>query len=89
MWDTNGSKIKHMFKNVSRHSQKSGKKFKKAIERYILILRKEAKEATKWVFKTKFRAEARLKKMRITERQINDALKRKGLDHLIKNHDAK
>ncbi len=57
---------------------------KKAIERYISLLRKEAKEATKWVYKAKLRAEARIKKMGISEKQINDALERKGLKNLIK-----
>ncbi|MBU0626846.1 hypothetical protein KKG31_08260 [Patescibacteria group bacterium] len=66
-----------MFKNVSRHSQKSGDKLKNAIERYISLLRKEDKEATKRVYKTKLKSEARIKKMGISDKQINDALTKK------------
>jgi hypothetical protein len=42
---------------------KSGKKYKKAIERYILILKKEAKQGeTAWVKDAKQKSLARLKK---------------------------
>lgn len=53
-----------MFYNVSRARKKSGNKHKKAIEWYILVLKKEELLGeTKWVINTKKSAEARLKKM--------------------------
>jgi hypothetical protein len=73
-----------MFYNVSRNSIKSGDKLKKAIERYVALLKKEAKEATKWVYKTKIKADARLKRYGITKAMIQKALEKKGLKDLLK-----
>jgi len=88
MWDTNGRKIKRFLVGLTRKKKKSGKKYKKAIDRYILILKKEAKgnEANR-VKATKPRAKTRLKKYWITQEQIKKALEKKWLKDLIKNID--
>ncbi|HKL44164.1 MAG TPA: hypothetical protein VJ892_02720 [Candidatus Absconditabacterales bacterium] len=83
MGDTNGRKIKHFLVGLNWKKKKSGQKHKKAIERYILVLKKEAKEGeTKRVKNTKEKALARLKKYGIPMRQIKEALDRKGLKDL-------
>ena len=80
MWDTNGRKIKHFLVGLNWKKNKSGAKHKKAIERYILVLKKEAKEwETKRVKNTKEKALARLKKYSITMNQVKEALDRKWL----------
>lgn len=84
MWDTSGAKYKHMFYNVNRARKKSGNKHKKAIEWYILVLKKEELLGeTKWVINTKKSAEARLKKMWITKELVVKTLERKGLTDLL------
>ncbi len=83
MWDTNGRKIKRFLVGLNWKKNKSGKKYKNAIERYILILKKEAKEGeTKWIVDTKEKALARLKKYGITMKQVKEALDRKWLKDL-------
>ena len=73
-----------MLYNVSRARKKSGEKFKKAIEWYILVLKKEAQQGeTKRVEKTKKAALERLHKMRITKAQIVATMERKGLKDLL------
>lgn len=84
MWDTSGAKYKHMLYNVNRARKKSWDKHKKAIEWYILVLKKEKLLwETKWVINTKKCAEARLKKMGITKNQIIETFERKGLKDLL------
>jgi len=83
MGDTNGSKHKHILFNLNWVKKKSGHKYKKAMERYILILKKEAKEwETKWVKKTKEKARLRLKKYGIHMIKIQEMLESKGLKEL-------
>ena len=84
MWDTNGRKIKHFLKRLTWHRKKSWMKVRNAIEWYILILKKEAKfwPEDKWVKNEKRKAEARLKKLWITNNQIKEALEAKGLKTL-------
>lgn len=80
MGNTSGAKYKHMMYNVSRASQKSGKKLEKAIARYVDLMKKEADQGeTKWIFKTKERAQARLKRFGVTQTMIDAALAKKGL----------
>jgi len=84
MWNTSGAKYKHMLYNVSRARRKSWDKLKKAIEWYILVLKKETLLGeTKWVINTKKCAEARLKKMWITKNMVIETLERKGLKDLL------
>jgi hypothetical protein len=84
MWDTSGAKYKHMLYNVSRARRKSWDKLKKAIEWYILVLKKERLLwTTKWVINTKKCAEARLKKMGISKDQVVKTLEKKGLNDLL------
>ncbi len=84
MWDTSGAKYKHMLYNVNRARRKSWDKLKKAIEWYILVLKKEKLlGTTKWVINTKTCAEARLKKMWITKDMIIQTLEKKGLNDLL------
>ena len=78
MGNTSGAKYKHMMYNVSRSSQKSGKKLEKAIARYVNLMKKESTQGeTKWLYKTKIRAEARLKKFGVTQKMIDIALTKK------------
>ena len=85
MWDTNGAKYKHFLYNLNWAKKKSGKKYKKAIEWLILILKKQDKEGeTKWVIKTKVKSLARLKKYGITMTKVQKTLDDKGLKNLQK-----
>ena len=78
MGNTSGAKYKHMMYNVSWVSQKSGKKLEHAIARYVDLIKKEADQgATKWIYKTKIRAQARLKKYGVTQSMIDAALAKK------------
>jgi len=78
MGNTSGAKYKHMMYNVSRSSQKSGKKLEKAIARYVDLIKKEANQGeTKWIYKTKERAQARLKRFGVTQTMIDAALAKK------------
>ena len=80
MGNTSGAKYKHMMYNVSRASQKSGKKLEKAIARYVDLIKKESNQGeTKRLYKTKIRAEARLKRYGVTQKMIDAALAKKGL----------
>ena len=80
MGNTSGAKYKHMMYNVSRASQKSGKKLEKAIARYVDLIKKEADQGeTKRIYKTKERAQARLKKYGVTQKMIDEVLAKKWL----------
>lgn len=70
-----------MMYNVSRASQKSGKKLEKAIARYVDLMKKEEKAGseTKWLYKTKLRANARLKRYGVTQAMLDVALAKKGI----------
>lgn len=84
MWDTNGRKIKRFLVWLNWKKKKSGQKYKKAIEWYIDILKKEEKNwETKWTMNTKQRALARIKKYGITREQIENSLEHKGLNNLV------
>ncbi len=80
MGNTSGAKYKHMMYNVSRVRQKSGKKLQKAINRYIDLVKKERhRGTTKWIIKTREKALARIKKMGITQKMLDEALTKRGL----------
>lgn len=86
MWNTSGAKFKHFNYNVSRARRKSWKKLEKATNRYIDLLKKEAKEwSTKWISKTKEKAESRLKKFWIKNTKIESTLERRWLKDLASN----
>ncbi len=82
--DTNGRKIKHFLKRLTWHRNKSGSRNEKAIERYILILKKEEKfwADDKRVIRTKEKAELRLKKLWISHAKIKEVLESRGLKDL-------
>jgi hypothetical protein len=83
MWDTSGRKIKRFLVGLNWKKKKSRQKYKKAIERYILVLKKESIWwKTKRTKDTKQRALARLKKYWITMNQVKEALDRKWLNDL-------
>jgi len=89
MWDTNGRKIKHFLVGLNWKKKKSGNKHKNAVERYILVLKKESREGeTKWVKNTKIKALARLKKYGIPMRHVKAALDHKWLKDLSSKIDA-
>lgn len=78
MGNTSGAKYKHMMYNVSRAGQKSGKKLEKAIARYVDLMKKESVQGeTKRLYKTKERAQARLKRFGVTQKMIDAALAKK------------
>jgi len=80
MGNTSGAKYKHMMYNVSRASQKSGKKLEKAIARYVDLMKKQSIAGeTKWIYKTKEKAQARLKKYGVTQKMVDAALQKKWL----------
>lgn len=80
MGNTSGAKYKHMMYNVSRASQKSGKKLEKAIARYVDLMKKEEKQGeTKWIYKTRLKANARLKRYGVTQAMLDVALAKKGI----------
>jgi hypothetical protein len=83
MWDTSGRKIKRFLVGLNWKKKKSRQKYKKAIDRYILVLKKESVWwKTKRTKDTKQRALARLKKYWITMNQVKEALDRKWLNDL-------
>jgi hypothetical protein len=78
MGNTSGAKYKHMMYNVSRASQKSGKKLEKAIARYVDLMKKESTQGeTKWIYKTRLKANARLKRYGVTQTMLDAALAKK------------
>ena len=84
MWNTSGAKFKHMLYNVNRARKKSWEKHKKALEWYILVLKKELLLwETKWVINTKKAASARLQRMWITKAMVVSTLEKKGLKDLL------
>lgn len=69
-----------MMYNVSWARKKSGKKLENAIARHVDLVKKEQKQGTtKWIIKTREKANARIKKMGITQKMLDDALAKKGL----------
>lgn len=65
------SPYKHIFYNLNRTRKKSWEKYKKAMQWYVeLMNREEIEGLTKWIQKTKLKAEARLKKFWITKQMI-------------------
>lgn len=84
MWDTNGRKIKHFLKRLTWHRKKSCTKNEKAIDRYILILKKEEKfwSDDRRVIRTKEKAELRLKRLWISHAKIKEVLESRGLKDL-------
>lgn len=84
MWDTNGRKIKRMLVKLQWKRKTSNKKYQKAIEWYILALKKQKIEGeTKWVKNIKAKALARIKKFGIADYQIKEAFEKKGLTDLL------
>ncbi len=70
-------KPEHVHQNLWRKRKKSGKKHIKAIKWYVMLLKRQEKEwLTKWIAKTKLKAEARIKKMWITTAQIDAVLQK-------------
>lgn len=68
-------KPEHIHQNLGRKRKKSGKKYEKTIKWYVSLLVREKKEwLTKWIAKTKIKAEARIKKYGISKAQIDTAM---------------
>lgn len=85
MWDTNTRKIKHFLVWLTWKRKKTGKKYKKAIDWYIDLLKKESREGeTKWIYKTKLQALGRFKKYWINMNQVKTVMERRGLKDLEK-----
>lgn len=65
------------------HRKKSGIKNEKAVESYIVLLKREEKEGlTAWIKNAKVKAAAKLKKYGIGQQKIQEVLEQKGLTHL-------
>ena len=81
MGNTSGAKIKHMFYNPSRHSSKSGQKPKKAVQRYVDLMMKQAKQwDTKWIQKTMVKCLARIKSYGIPQTLLDEKLASKKVN---------
>ncbi|MEI8091357.1 MAG: hypothetical protein WCG98_03830 [bacterium] len=75
MGNTSGAKVKHMFYNPSWHGAKSGHKPKKAVQRYVDLMMKQAKQGeTKWITKTMEKCQARIKKYGIPQKLLDEKL---------------
>ncbi len=71
---------KHIFFNPNIKRIKSNKKYKKVLEWYVLLYKKEKKEwETKWIINEKNKCNSRLKKYWITEKMVEDYLKTKKI----------
>lgn len=80
----NIQKKKHIFYNLNWKKKKSGKKYEKAINRIIFLLKRQDRDGeTKWISQTMWRAEARLKKYGITRQQVTTVANRRGLSALL------
>ncbi len=78
MGNTNGGKFPRRLYNLNVMRTKSGTKPKKALERYIDLLKKEETQGnTKWIYKTKLQATARLKKYGISLDTVRSHLEKK------------
>jgi hypothetical protein len=83
MGNTNGGKFPRVLYNLNTVKIKSGDKYKKAMERYVDLLKKEEKSgSSKWTQKTKIKASARLKKYGITLTQMKEYVEHKWLKDL-------
>ncbi|MEI7563989.1 MAG: hypothetical protein WCJ39_10600, partial [bacterium] len=75
MGNTSGAKIKHMLYNPSRHSSKSGQKPKKAVQWYVDLMMKQAKQGdTTWIQKTMVKCLARIKRYGIPQTLLDEKL---------------
>ena len=84
MWDTNGSKYKHMFKKLRWHKKASGNKYEKAIASYVAILKREEREwETKLLKNAKQQSLSKLKKYGIKMDTIRETLENKWLKNLL------
>ena len=80
----NVQKKKHIFYNLNRKKKRSGKKYKKVIDWYISLLKRQDKEGpTLWIQKTMPKAESRLRRYGVSAEQVHKALEHKGLKKLI------
>lgn len=84
MWNWIRSKYRRMFYNQNFARKKSYNKYQNAIVWYVDLIRKEKKEwLTKWIAKTRVKADARIKKYGITKNMINDYLQDKWFTDLL------
>ncbi|MDO4714577.1 MAG: hypothetical protein Q4B28_08330 [bacterium] len=68
---------------MNAHRKKTGCKNEKAVDGYIDVLKKEAKEGTTaWVKNAKVKATAKLKKYGIPMRKVQEVLESRGLQAL-------
>lgn len=78
MGKCNKSDYNHTLYNLNRARAKSGSKLKNIIEHVILLKKKEKAEGqTTWLKMAWLKANAKLKKLGITDAMINDALEKK------------
>lgn len=71
------SPYKHIFYNQNRSRPKSCEKYKKTMQWYFELVKREKEEGlTKWILKTKVKAEARLKKYGITQNMMNNYIEK-------------
>ncbi len=76
-------KKKRLFYNLNRKKPKSYKKYKKAMEWYITVMKKKDKIwYEKWVEKTLTKVKARFEKYGITSEMLKEYLAKKGLENL-------
>ncbi len=84
MWDTNGRKIKRKLVKIQWKRKATNQKLQKAIDWYMLILKKQAKQwETNWVKDAKQKALARIKRYGIADYQIKEVFERRGMLDLL------
>lgn len=80
------SKYKHIFQNKNIKRKKSKKKYKKAVNWFIRVMKRIGKEGeTPVLVNEKKKVLRRIVVMGISDEQITNALQHKGLNDLVAN----
>lgn len=84
MWNWIRVKHNHILQNPNRSRKKTYNKYGKAIAWYVSLLIREKKEwKTKWIDKTKIKANLRLKKYGIVQNMIDTYIEKKWYKDLL------
>jgi len=74
---------KHIFFNLNWKKQRSGKKYEKAINSYVQLMKRQDRDgASKWLDNAFVKAKAKIAKYGISHEQILAVLERRGLSKL-------
>lgn len=73
-------KPEHIHQNLNRKRKKSGKKYIKALKTYIKLAKRQFHEwLTPWIIDAKKKAQARLDKFGVSQKQIIEAFEKAGV----------